>query len=140
MRISSPEWAPQQSFQPNSSQESSSASSSLKTEHRTPPLLSERFSSVQDVHGDFPPDHWLNIVNGYAVDLAKVLRAHYPSGVEAEQSQDPGDLFELSWRVKSMSSPKPSSQRSLLPCQVDTPRSMLPRPSQCKHHVRAFLP
>ena len=116
----------------NSSQESSSASSSLKTGDQTPPLLLERFSSVQDVHGDLPPNHWLNIVNGYAVDLAKVLEAHYSSGVEAEQFQDPGDLFQLSWRVESLSSPKPSSQRSLLPCQVDTPRHMLPTKCTCQ--------
>ena len=42
-------------------------------------------------------------VKGYAVDLAKVLGVHYSSDVEAKQSQDLGDLFQLSIRV-----PKPS--------------------------------
>ena len=33
---------------------------------------------------DFPPDQWLNIVKGYAVNLSKVLGAHYSSDVEAK--------------------------------------------------------
>ena len=41
---------------------------------------------------DFPPDQWLNIVKGFAVNLAKVLGAHYSTDVEAKQSQDLGDL------------------------------------------------
>ena len=45
---------------------------------------------------DFPPDQWLNIVKGYAVDLSKVLGVHYSSDVEAKQSQDLGELFQLS--------------------------------------------
>jgi hypothetical protein len=52
---------------------------------------------------DFPPDQWLNIVKGYAVDLAKVLGAHYSSDVKAKQSQDVGDLFQLSIRVPKQS-------------------------------------
>ena len=34
---------------------------------------------------DFPPDQWLNIFKGYAVDLAKVLGAHYSSDVNTKQ-------------------------------------------------------
>ena len=45
---------------------------------------------------DFPPNQWLNIVKGYAVDLAKVLGAHYSSDVDTKQSQDLGDLFQIS--------------------------------------------
>ena len=48
---------------------------------------------------DFPPDQWLNIVKGYAVDLAKVLGAHYSTDVNTKQSQDLGDLFQISIRV-----------------------------------------
>ena len=44
---------------------------------------------------DFP-DQWLNIVKGYGVDLAKVLGAYYSSDVEARQSQDLGELLQLS--------------------------------------------
>ena len=50
---------------------------------------------------DFPPDQWLNIVKGYAVDLSKVLGAHYSSDVEAKQSQDLGKLFQLSKAITS---------------------------------------
>ena len=48
---------------------------------------------------NFPPDQWLNIVKGYAVDLAKVLGVHYSSDVDTKQSQDLGDLFQISIRV-----------------------------------------
>ena len=95
---------------------------------------------------DFPPDQWLNIVKGFAVDLAKVLGAHYSTDVEAKQSQDLGtssrSLFE------SPSSPKASgrmetgsfplgrpSKRSHSPCPAGTP-SMRPT----KHTCRASLP
>ena len=33
---------------------------------------------------------------GYAIDLAKVLGAHYSSDVDTKQSQDLGDLFQIS--------------------------------------------
>ena len=52
---------------------------------------------------DFPPDQWLNIVKGYAVDLAKVLEAHYSSDVDTKQSQDLGDLFQISIQVPKQS-------------------------------------
>ena len=52
---------------------------------------------------DFPPDQWLNIVKGYVVDLSKVLGAHYSSDVETKQSQDLGELFQLSIRVPKQS-------------------------------------
>ena len=52
---------------------------------------------------DFPPDQWLNIVKGFAVNLAKVLGAHYCTDVEAKQSQDLGDLFQISIRVPKQS-------------------------------------
>ena len=52
---------------------------------------------------DFPRDQWLKIVKGYAVDLSKVLGAHYSSDVEAKQSQDLGELFQLSIRVPKQS-------------------------------------
>ena len=45
---------------------------------------------------DFPPDQWLNIVKGYAVELAKVLEAHYSSDVNTKQSQDLGSQWV--WR------------------------------------------
>ena len=52
---------------------------------------------------DFPRNQWLKIVKGYAVDLSKVLGAHYSSDVEAKQSQDLGELFQLSIRVPKQS-------------------------------------
>ena len=48
---------------------------------------------------DFPPDQWLNVVKGLAVDLDKVLRAHYSTNVDAKQTRDVGDLFQLSLRI-----------------------------------------
>jgi hypothetical protein len=94
---------------------------------------------------DFPPDQWLNIVKGYAVDLAKVLGVHYSFDVEAKQSQDVRDLFHP---FKSPSSPKPSqamgtglshserpSKRSHMPCQDDTLSMPL-----IKHTCQGFLP
>ena len=48
---------------------------------------------------DFPPDQWLNIVKGQAVDLSKVLGAHYSTEVETKQSHDLSDLFQLSVQV-----------------------------------------
>ncbi|KAG9309976.1 hypothetical protein JVU11DRAFT_10010 [Chiua virens] len=44
---------------------------------------------------DFPADQWLNIVNANAVDLSRVLRAHYSSSVEAHWHQT-HDLQQLS--------------------------------------------
>ena len=52
---------------------------------------------------DFPPDQWLNIVKGYAVDLAKVLGAHYSSDVDTKQFQDLGNLFQISIQVPKQS-------------------------------------
>ena len=52
---------------------------------------------------NFPPDQWLNIVKGYVVDLSKVLGAHYSFDVEAKQSQDLGELFQLSIQVPKQS-------------------------------------
>lgn len=45
---------------------------------------------------DFPPDQWSNIVKGLAVDLNKVLGAHYTTEVEPKQTRELGDLFQLS--------------------------------------------
>ena len=52
---------------------------------------------------DFLPDQWLNIVEGYAVNLVKVFGAHYSSDVDTKQSQDLGDLFQISIQVPKQS-------------------------------------
>ncbi|KIJ57579.1 hypothetical protein HYDPIDRAFT_120537 [Hydnomerulius pinastri MD-312] len=52
---------------------------------------------------DFPPDQWANIVKGLAVDLDKVLGAHYSTEVETKQSQDVGDLFQIAIKVPKQS-------------------------------------
>ena len=48
---------------------------------------------------DFPPDQWLNIVKGLAVDLDKVLGSHYSTDVDTKQTRDVGDIFQLSLRI-----------------------------------------
>ena len=98
MKTSSPGKVPQQSFELGSSQRSSNASTSLRTGQLIPPMWSGRSSSHLDAQ-TFPPDQWLNIVKGFAVNLAKVLGAYYSTDVEAKQSQDLGDLFQISIRV-----------------------------------------
>ena len=45
---------------------------------------------------NFPPDQWLNIIKGLAVDLDKVLGAHYSTNIDAKQTHNVGDLFQLS--------------------------------------------
>ncbi|KAF8126187.1 hypothetical protein EV363DRAFT_1453200 [Boletus edulis] len=52
---------------------------------------------------DFPPDQWLNIVKGQAVDLSKVLGAHYSTEVETKQSHDLGELFQVSVQLPKQS-------------------------------------
>ncbi|KAF8438804.1 hypothetical protein L210DRAFT_3646353 [Boletus edulis BED1] len=52
---------------------------------------------------DFPPDQWLNIVKGQAVDLSKVLGAHYSTEVETKQSHDLRELFQVSVRLPKQS-------------------------------------
>lgn len=52
---------------------------------------------------DFPPDQWSNIVKGLAVDLNKVLGAHYSTEVESKQTRDLGDLFQLSVKIPKQS-------------------------------------
>ncbi|KAF9230248.1 hypothetical protein BU15DRAFT_83872 [Melanogaster broomeanus] len=50
---------------------------------------------------DFPPDQWVNIVKGLAVDLNKVLGSHYSTEIDSKQTRDVGDLFQLSlWAPK----------------------------------------
>ena len=58
---------------------------------------------MRKVHNQKANNQWLNIVKGYAVDLAKVLGAHYSSDVDTKQSQDLGDLFQISIRVPKQS-------------------------------------
>ncbi|KIK75917.1 hypothetical protein PAXRUDRAFT_171260, partial [Paxillus rubicundulus Ve08.2h10] len=52
---------------------------------------------------DFPPDQWANTVKGLAVDLNKVLGAHYTTEIDTKQSYDLGDLFQLSIRTPKQS-------------------------------------
>ncbi|KAH7904886.1 hypothetical protein BJ138DRAFT_1118985 [Hygrophoropsis aurantiaca] len=51
---------------------------------------------------DFPPDQWLNIVQGLPVDLDKVLTSHYSTETEEKQTQDIG-LFQVSLKVAKAS-------------------------------------
>ncbi|KAI9571542.1 hypothetical protein HD554DRAFT_2005288, partial [Boletus coccyginus] len=48
---------------------------------------------------DFLPDQWLQLVKGLAIDLNKVLRAHYSTEVNSKQTQDIGDIFQLSIKL-----------------------------------------
>ena len=48
---------------------------------------------------NFPPDQWLQLVKGLAVDLNKVLGAHYSTEVDSKQTQDLGDVFQLSVKL-----------------------------------------
>ena len=48
---------------------------------------------------DFPPDQWLQVVKGLAVDLNKVLGAHYSTEVDSKQTQDIGEVFQLSVKL-----------------------------------------
>ena len=102
MKTSSPGKVPQQSFKLGLSQRSTNALTSLRTGQLIPPMWSGRSSSHLDAQ-TFPPDQWLNIVKGFAVNLAKVLGAHYSTDVEAKQSQDLGELFQISIRVPKQS-------------------------------------
>ncbi|KAH7912978.1 hypothetical protein BJ138DRAFT_1124813, partial [Hygrophoropsis aurantiaca] len=51
---------------------------------------------------DFPPDQWLNIVQGNVVDLDKVLTAHYSTDTEQKQVQEMG-IFQISLRTSNTS-------------------------------------
>ncbi|KIK92973.1 hypothetical protein PAXRUDRAFT_146119 [Paxillus rubicundulus Ve08.2h10] len=48
---------------------------------------------------DFPPDQWANIVKGLAVNLDKVLGAHYSTEVNTKHSHDIGDLFQIAVKL-----------------------------------------
>ncbi|KIK74117.1 hypothetical protein PAXRUDRAFT_20197 [Paxillus rubicundulus Ve08.2h10] len=48
---------------------------------------------------DFLPDQWANIINGLAVNLDKVLGAHYSTEVDTKHSHDIGDLFQIAVKV-----------------------------------------
>ncbi|KIK75829.1 hypothetical protein PAXRUDRAFT_171562, partial [Paxillus rubicundulus Ve08.2h10] len=48
---------------------------------------------------DFPPDQWANIVKGLAIDLDKVLGAHYSTEVNTKHSHDIGDLFQIAIKL-----------------------------------------
>ncbi|KIK72189.1 hypothetical protein PAXRUDRAFT_181185, partial [Paxillus rubicundulus Ve08.2h10] len=52
---------------------------------------------------DFPPDQWTNILTGLAVDLNKILGAHYSTDIETKQMKDIRDLFQLSIRTSKQS-------------------------------------
>ncbi|KIK79052.1 hypothetical protein PAXRUDRAFT_16529 [Paxillus rubicundulus Ve08.2h10] len=45
---------------------------------------------------NFPPDQWTNIVKGLAIDLNKILGAHYVTDIETKQTKYIRDLFQLS--------------------------------------------
>ncbi|KAI9567028.1 hypothetical protein HD554DRAFT_2039914 [Boletus coccyginus] len=48
---------------------------------------------------DFPSDQWLQLIKGLAVDLNKVLGAHYSTEVNSRQTQDIRDIFQLSIKL-----------------------------------------
>ncbi|KIK87752.1 hypothetical protein PAXRUDRAFT_14431 [Paxillus rubicundulus Ve08.2h10] len=52
---------------------------------------------------DFPPDQWTNIIKGLAIDLNKIVGAHYSTDVETKQMKDIRDLFQLSIRTSKQS-------------------------------------
>ncbi|KAH7911760.1 hypothetical protein BJ138DRAFT_1179310 [Hygrophoropsis aurantiaca] len=51
---------------------------------------------------DFPPDQWLNVVQGNVVDLDKVLAAHYSTDTDQKQTQEMG-LFQFSLKMANTS-------------------------------------
>jgi hypothetical protein len=149
MRSSSHGKAPQQSFEPDLSQKSSNISTSLKTGLQTPPLLSERSSSLQDVQ-IFPLTSGSTLSKDMRSTLPKSLvhtiplmsRLSSPKMLETSSSSP----FE------SLNSPKPSpamgtglprserpSKQSHMPCQDNT-LSMPPIKCICQGFLRPSLP
>jgi hypothetical protein len=127
MRSSSHGKGPQQCFEPDLSQNSSNVSTSLMTGLQTPPLLSERSSSHQDVQTS-------PLTSGST--LSRDMRSTLPKSLERtiplmSRPSSPKTLeTSSSSPFESPSSPKPSpamgtglshlerpSKRSLMPCQ-----------------------
>lgn len=52
---------------------------------------------------EFPVDQWRNIVEGQPVDITKVFGAQYTTGVDAKQTQDVGDMFQIAVRLPKQS-------------------------------------